>query len=158
MQILKNIIFNLLIFFSCAKAYSQLDYANELASAIMRTYKDSMVVKKFANHLLQDNQVLPGQSIEDAQMNRPATWNYEMGVILTAFERLAQATGNNEYKVYTKKIIDHFINDDGTIRTYVMEEYNLDNIPAGRLLLQVYKESKEEKYKKAADFIYQQMC
>ncbi|HEU5164917.1 MAG TPA: glycoside hydrolase family 88 protein [Chitinophagaceae bacterium] len=157
MQIIKNIIFSLLIFFSYAIAYSQLDYANELASAIMRTYKDSMVVKKFANHLLQDNQVLPGQSIEDAQLNRPAVWNYEMGVILIAFEKLAHATGNNEYKVYTKKIIDHFINDDGTIRTYVMEDYNLDNIPAGRLLLQLYKETSEEKYKKAAGLLYQQM-
>jgi len=158
MHLIKRIGVSFLILLVHAKSYSQLDYANELASTIMKTYKDSMVVKKFGNHLLQDNQVLPGQSIEDAQMNRPAVWNYETGVILFAFEKLAQATGKNEYKDYTKKIIDHFINDDGTIRTYVMEEYNLDNIPAGRLLLQLYKETKEEKYKKAADLLYQQMC
>ena len=158
MQLIKKIGFSLLTLFLHAKSYSQLDYANELASTIMKTYKDSMVVKKFGNHLLQDNQVLPGQSIEDAQMNRPAVWNYETGVILFAFEKLAQATGKNEYKDYTKKIVDHFINDDGTIRTYIMEEYNLDNIPAGRLLLQLYKDTKEEKYKKAADLLYQQMC
>ena len=158
MQLIKKIGFSLLTLFLHAKSYSQLDYANELASTIMKTYKDSMVVKKFGNHLLQDNQVLPGQSIEDAQMNRPAVWNYETGVILFAFEKLAQANGKNEYKDYTKKIVDHFINDDGTIRTYIMEEYNLDNIPAGRLLLQLYKETKEEKYKKAADLLYQQMC
>ena len=158
MQLIKKIGFSLLTLFLHAKSYSQLDYANELASTIMKTYKDSMVVKKFGNHLLQDNQVLPGQSIEDAQMNRPAVWNYETGIILFAFEKLAQATGKNEYKDYTKKIVDHFINDDGTIRTYIMEEYNLDNIPAGRLLLQLYKETKEEKYKKAAGLLYQQMC
>ena len=98
MQLIKKISFSLLILFLHAKSYSQLDYANELASTIMKTYKDSMVVKKFGNHLLQDNQVLPGQSIEDAQMNRPAVWNYETGVILFAFEKLAQATGKNEYK------------------------------------------------------------
>jgi unsaturated rhamnogalacturonyl hydrolase len=158
MQLIKRISLSLLIFFLHAKSYSQLDYANELASTVMQTYKDSMVVKKFANHLLQDNQISPGQSIEEAQMNRPATWNYETGVILIAFEKLAQATGKNEYKDYAKKIIDHFINDDGTIRTYVMEEYSLDNIPSGRLLLQLYKETKEEKYKKAADLLYKQMC
>src|SRR4029079_5232692 len=141
MQLIKKIGFSFLTLFLHAKSYSQFDYANELASTIMKTYKDSMVVKKFGNHLLQDNQVLPGQSIEDAQMNRPAVWNYETGVILFAFEKLAQATGKNEYKDYTKKIVDHFINDDGTIRTYIMEEYNLDNIPAGRLLLQLYKET-----------------
>ncbi len=95
MHLLKKISFSLLTLFLHAKSYSQLDYANELASTIMKTYKDSMVVKKFGNHLLQDNQVLPGQSIEDAQMNRPAVWNYETGVILFAFEKLAQATGSS---------------------------------------------------------------
>ena len=48
-------------------AGAQLSYAEKLAATIMNTYKDSMVVKKFAAHLLQDNQVLPGQTIEQAQ-------------------------------------------------------------------------------------------
>jgi len=139
-------------------AVAQINYAEKLAETIMNTYKDSMVVKKYASHLEQDNQIKPGQTVEDAQKNRPAVWNYEMGVVLTGFERLAQISGNNKYYDYTKKILDHFITADGDIRTFVMEEYNLDNIPTGRQLLHLYQRTKEEKYKTAATLLYKQMA
>ena len=154
---MRKIIIFCLIFFTSVIAFAQLEYAKGLAATVMKIYKDSMVVKKFANHLLQDNQVLPGQSLEDALNNRPANWNYETGVVLIAFEKLSAVTGNNEYTDYEKKIVDHFISDDGNIRTFVMEEYNLDYIPAGRLLFSLYNKTKETKYKKAADLLYKQM-
>lgn len=139
------------------KAAAQLDYAKTMAATIMKNYKDSMVVKKYASHLLQDNLIKPGQTVEDAQKNRPASWNYEIGVVLTGFERLWKVTGDNMYIEYTKNIIDHFISADGSIRTYVMEEYNSDNIPPGRQLLRLYDIYKEEKYKKAAALLRQQL-
>ena len=141
-----------------SKAFAQTNYPEKLAETIMNTYKDSMVVLKYASHLEQDKQILPGQTVEDAQKNRPAVWNYEMGVVLTGFERLAQITGNNKYYDYTKKILDHFITADGDIRTYVMDEYNIDNIPTGRQLLHLYQRTKEEKYKTAATLLYKQLA
>jgi len=139
------------------KLAAQIDYAKSMAATIMKTYKDSMVVKKYASHLVQDNLVKPGQTIEDAQKNRPANWNYEIGVVLMGFERLWKITGDNTYMDYTRNIIDHFINADGTIRTYVMEEYSSDNIPPGRQLLRLYEISKDEKYKKAAALLRNQI-
>lgn len=139
-------------------AGAQLSYAEKLAATIMNTYKDSMVVKKFAAHLLQDNQVLPGQTIEQAQQSRPAVWNYEMGVILLGFEKLAAVKQDQKYADYGKHLIDHFITADGGIRTYVLEEYNFDNIPSGRQLLHLYKATKEEKYKTAASLLYKQLA
>jgi unsaturated rhamnogalacturonyl hydrolase len=138
--------------------FAQINYPEKLAETIMNTYKDSMVVLKYASHLEQDKQILPGQTVEDAQKNRPAVWNYEMGVVLTGFERLAEVNGNNKYYDYTRKIIDHFITTDGNIRTYVMDEYNMDNIPAGRQLLHLYQRTKEEKYKTAAGLLYKQLA
>jgi unsaturated rhamnogalacturonyl hydrolase len=139
------------------KAKAQLDYAKAMAATIMKTYKDSMVVKKYASHLEQDNLIKPGQTVEDAQKNRPANWNYEIGVVLMGFERLWKVTGDNVYMDYIKNIIDHFINADGSIRTYTMEEFNSDNIPPGRQLLRLYAISKDEKYKKAAALLRQQL-
>jgi unsaturated rhamnogalacturonyl hydrolase len=137
---------------------AQLEYANGIAKTVMNNYQDSMVVKKFLNHLLQDNQIKPGEDIAQIQKNRPAVWNYEMAVVLTGFERLWEITKDDQYLKYTKKIIDHFINEDGSIRTYNMEEYNFDNIPAGRQLLLLYKVYKDEKYKKAAGILRQQLA
>jgi len=137
---------------------AQTNYAIKLAETIMNEYKDSMVVKKYASHLEQDKQIQPGQSVEDAQKGRPANWNYEMGVVLQGFEKLGEFTGDQKYYNYTKGIIDHFITNEGDIRTYSMEEYNIDNIPTGRQLLHLYQRTKEEKYKKAATILYQQIA
>ncbi len=137
--------------------FAQKEYAISLATTIMQTYPDSMVVMKYAGQLEQDNLIRPGQTAADAQKNRPANWNYEMGVVLMGFERLWQLTGDNKYMEYTKRIIDHFITEDGKIRTYVMEEYNIDNVPTGRQLLKLYELYKDEKYNKAAAILRQQI-
>jgi len=155
---MKKILPILLLIIVSKSAMSQLEYANGIANTVMNNYKDSMVVKKFLNHLIQDNQIKPGENIEEIQNKRPAVWNYEMSVVLMGFERLWEKTHDDKYLSYTKKIIDHFINSDGTIRTYNLEEYNFDNVPAGRQLLFLHQVYKDEKYLKAASKIRQQLA
>ncbi len=154
----KLIIISAVIIFLIQSIAAQTNYAIKLAETIMATYKDSMVVKKYASHLEQDKLIPAGQTAEQAQLSRPAVWNYEMGVVLQGFEKLATFTSNNKYTGYAKNIIDHFITTEGEIRTYYVEEYNIDNIPAGRQLLHLYKNTKEEKYKTAATLLYKQLA
>jgi unsaturated rhamnogalacturonyl hydrolase len=154
----KSVLISFLIIFLSQLSFAQTNYAVKLAETIMNTYKDSMVVKKYASHLEQDKQIAPGQTAEQAQLSRPAIWNYEMGVVLTGFEKLATITGDKKYTAYTKNIVDHFIAADGVIRTFNLEEYNLDNIPTGRQLLHLYEAGKEEKYKTAATSLYKQLA
>lgn len=155
---MKKIFLILLLIFLCTKSFCQLEFANGIASTVINNYPDSMVVKKFLSHLIQDNQIKAGDNIDQIQNNRPAVWNYEMSVVLMGFQRLYEKTHDEKYVLYTKKIIDHFINNDGTIRTYNLEEYNFDNIPAGRQLLFLYNIYHDEKYKKAAAYIRQQLA
>ena len=49
------------------------------------------------------------------------------------------------------------MNADGTIRTYQLEDYNIDNILLGRNLLLLYKVTGEEKYRKAAGLLREQL-
>jgi len=142
----------------CISSSAQIEYAEGMANTIMKQYQDSMVVKKYASHLEQDNLIKPGQTVADAQVNRPANWNYEIGVVLIGMERLADHTSKKQYYDYSKHIIDHFITNDGTIRTYVVDEYNSDCIPPGRQLLRFYNDTKEEKYKKAANELANQIA
>ncbi|MEO6231076.1 MAG: glycoside hydrolase family 88 protein [Ferruginibacter sp.] len=137
---------------------AQIDYAKSMAATIMKQYPDSMVVKKYASHLEQDKLILPGQTVEQAMNSRPANWNYEIGVVLMGFERLASITGNAEYATYTQHVVDHFITDDGNIKTYQMDEYNSDNIPPGRQLMYLYNKTKNEKYKIAAQTLRNQIA
>ena len=155
---MKKISYILLFVILVQKTNGQINYATGIAATVMNTYPDSMVVKKFLNHLLQDNQIKPGEDLTKAQLNRPAVWNYEMSVVLTGFEALCRSTHDQKYIAYTKKIIDHFINEDGNIRTFVLDEYNFDNIPAGRQLLFLYEIYKDEKYLKAAALLRKQLA
>jgi unsaturated rhamnogalacturonyl hydrolase len=84
-------------------------------------------------------------------------WNYEQGLILESFYRVYKTSGEKKYFDYIKKNIDYYVEDDGTIKTYKMSDFNIDNVAPGRVLLHLYKETKNEKYKKAADSLKYQM-
>jgi rhamnogalacturonyl hydrolase YesR/pectin methylesterase-like acyl-CoA thioesterase len=88
---------------------------------------------------------------------RPDRWSYEQGVLLKGFEELWHRTGDRKYFDYIQHLTDRFVNDDGTIRTYKKEDYNLDNILPGRNLLLLYKVTGQEKYRKAADALRDQL-
>lgn len=89
-----------------------------------------------------------------------AQWNYEQGFVLKAMEKVWQKTGNNDYLAYIQKNTDYYISEEGNIRTYKMADYNVDNIPSGRSLLTLYQQNlpEKDKYKKAADLLWQQLA
>jgi rhamnogalacturonyl hydrolase YesR len=125
-------------------------YAERIAETVMLTYPDSIVVKKFLQHMLQDKQGTDPDK-------RPASWNYEEAVVLRGLENLWRHTKDKQYYEYMKKIIDHFINEDGSIRTYERQDYNSDQVTGGLQLITLFKETKQEKYKKAADLLRDQI-
>jgi unsaturated rhamnogalacturonyl hydrolase len=145
---MKRTVLSVAIIFMAINVQAQLEYARQMAATIMSQYKDSMVVKKSGGHLAQDN-------LQEG--NRPANWNYEIGVVLIGFERLWKFTADTNYILYTKHIIDHFISEEGNIRTYKLDEYNSDNIPPGRQLLHLYNIYGDNKYKAAAETLRKQI-
>jgi len=87
----------------------------------------------------------------------PPKWVYDYGVILNGMKTLWQTTGDRRYYDFIKRGVDAFVNDDGTIKTYKVDEYNLDQVRMGSAVLMLYRVTGEEKYKKAADLIRSQL-
>ena len=87
----------------------------------------------------------------------PAKWTYDHGLVLKGIERVYQNTGDKQYLDYIQRSMDHFVAGDGSIRTYSLDDYNIDNILPGRNLLFLYKVTKEEKYRKAAELLRSQL-
>ena len=87
----------------------------------------------------------------------PARWSYDQGVILKGVEGVWNATGDGKYFDYIEKSMDHFVSDNGTIKGYKAEDYNLDNVNNGKLLLLLYRVTGKEKYKKAVDQLRDQL-
>ena len=84
-------------------------------------------------------------------------WNYEQGLILESIYRLWTKTKEEKYFNYIKKNIDYYVNDDGSIKTYDLNNFNIDNVAPGRVLLHLYETTKQNKYKLAADTLIKQL-
>jgi unsaturated rhamnogalacturonyl hydrolase len=85
------------------------------------------------------------------------TWNYEQGLMLVALDRMWRYTHDQRYFAFVRENIDHYVQADGTILTYRLSDYNLDNIGPGRVLLALYAATHEEKYRRAADTLREQL-
>jgi unsaturated rhamnogalacturonyl hydrolase len=85
-------------------------------------------------------------------------WNYEQGLILEAFYRMWQFSGDSVCLRYIKSNLDYYIQDDGIIRTYKYQEFQLDNVASGKAALRLYNLTKNNKYKIAADTLRRQLA
>lgn len=70
---------------------------------------------------------------------------------------LYEATGDEKYINCIRTFMDRYIQEDGTIRYYVPEDYNLDKVNNGRVLYFLYDQTGEEKYKIALSHIREQL-
>ncbi len=125
-------LFVMMSFFSSAQQPE--NYGRAMANTVMKIWKDSLT-----------------------NNGKPAKWNYDQGVILKGIEGLWKQTGNGDYFDYMKKSMDFFVDDDGNIRTYDFDNYTLDNILCGRILLPLFEVSGKQKYYKAASTLREQL-
>jgi unsaturated rhamnogalacturonyl hydrolase len=84
-------------------------------------------------------------------------WHYEPGVVLLALHQVWQATGEPKIYDYVRANVDRFVGPAGEIRTYRLEEYNLDQINEGKVLFPLYEASGDERYRKAAYLLRKQL-
>ena len=96
-------------------------------------------------------------NMEKIRAGQPASWNYIDGCMLTALTEMEHLTGNPRYFQFVKECVDHFVDGDGSIRTFKPKDANLDDINEGRVLFALYERTGEEKYRKAADFLRKQL-
>lgn len=59
-------------------------------------------------------------------------WAYVPGMLLMAMARAGVQLDQPEYVSFMELHMDTFIGEDGSIRTYRLEEYNLDQINEGK--------------------------
>jgi unsaturated rhamnogalacturonyl hydrolase len=85
------------------------------------------------------------------------SWVYETAVFLKGLEQVWRQTGDKKYFAYIKKFVDSYVGPDGSIKTYELEEYNIDHVNPGKVLLTLYNATQDEKYKKAAFLNMQQL-
>ena len=85
-------------------------------------------------------------------------WNYEQGLMLEAMKRMFLYTGEDKYFNYIEQNIDQLVQKDGDIKTYRVDEFNLDQVAPGRAVLYLYQVTANKKYKIACETIRKQLA
>jgi unsaturated rhamnogalacturonyl hydrolase len=104
----------------------------------------------------------------DSEMKRfPQAWQldhgsrlyfgYSQGLGCLAMLKVWKKTNDRKYLDYVVKWTDTLINDKGEIHLYKPETYNIDYVNSGKVLFEVYRQTKNEKYKLAMDRLVEQM-
>jgi unsaturated rhamnogalacturonyl hydrolase len=64
-----------------------------------------------------------------------ARWDYTTSLFGLSLMKLAERTGDEAFTEYGAKTVESFIGPDGAIATYNREEFNIDMVPPGKVLL-----------------------
>jgi unsaturated rhamnogalacturonyl hydrolase len=73
-------------------------------------------------------------------------WEYKPTFVLVAFQGLYRQTKNKTYATYIKEYLDTFIDSTGAISHYEIKDYNIDYVSPGKLLFDLYKDTKDTRY------------
>ena len=87
-----------------------------------------------------------------------ARWHYHHGLVWLAIQQVGHRTGSPGYPTFVKDTADLFIDREGGIRTYDLEEYNLDQVYPGRPLFELYRATADERYKTAIFHLRRQLA
>ncbi len=99
----------------------------------------------------------PLWNIEKIKEGKVNGWNYIDGCMMIALLNMHKITGEERYYTFAEHFLDHYVFEDGSLRGFKEEDYNLDNICEGRVLFDVYRMSGKEKYRKAIETLHGQI-
>ncbi len=76
--------------------------------------------------------------------NPKARWDYTTSLFGLSLVKLAERTGDQAMADYGAKTAESFIGADGAIATYKQEEFNIDMIPPGKVLLARWEQGHQD--------------
>lgn len=101
------------------------------------------------------------EKIADCLMQREdllnEKWSYDYGVVWRGMEMLYNRTQNSKYFDYIHDALDSVVEEDGQIRDYDYDEFNLDYLCNGRQLIWLWQMTGRDKYKNAAHLLRSQI-
>ena len=115
------------------------------------------VLDKYIEKLMTSAPDKPLWNIEAIKQGKKPSWNYIDGCMTASLIELWKTRNDKKYFDFVKKFADYYVNEDGTILGYNKEKYSTDDMSESRILFDLYKETKEEKYSKAIELTYSQI-
>ena len=96
-------------------------------------------------------------NMENLRQGKGTSWNYVDGCMLTALANMTEITGDQTYFKFAESVLDYFVNDDGSIKTYDASARRLDDINEGRVLFAAYDKTHKQKYLSAINLLMDEL-
>lgn len=117
-----------------------------------------LMIESYISQLMESSDAQnPAWNIEKVLSGELNKWNYIDGCMITAILSLYETTGERRYLDFADNFVGWYVQEDGSIKTYDIEEYNLDNINPGKNLFKLYAFTQKQKYRKAMDTVRLQL-
>lgn len=84
-------------------------------------------------------------------------WHYKDALLFAGIQLMAEHTGEAFYWDSLQTYVDGFVDAAGAIRTYRLDEFNIDNIRPGNLLFPLYEKTGDERYRTAIFHLREQL-
>jgi unsaturated rhamnogalacturonyl hydrolase len=127
-------IFIISSFASCSQSEKEVKWSERMARSEMQRFPEPWMIEK---------------------ATKPR-WGYTHGLVVKAMLETWKHTGNKEYFDYSKIYADSLIDSNGKIKMNYLS-FNIDNINPGKILFDLYDQTKDERYKIAMDTLRKQM-
>lgn len=115
------------------------------------------LIESYIDTLLTSQPDVPLWNIEAIKLGKKPGWNYIDGCITTALLDMYQVTGNSKYLDFVINFVDYYVDEKGDILGYHPDVFSTDDISESRVLFDLYKYTKKEKYLLAIDKVYEQI-
>lgn len=135
------------LFASCKKEVKKVETTKKLAVSKDLKWSERMALSEINR--------FPDPTLLD--FNKKPKWTYTPGLVLQAISRVYDQNKNQELLDYIYKYTDKIIEEDGTIKTYKMSNYNLDMIKSGDIIYYLYNKKNEPKLLKVMDTLHKQL-
>jgi len=87
-----------------------------------------------------------------------ARWNYENGLMLYSLLRNSEELQRHDFDAEVVRRLDAVLEADGTIKTYRLEDFNLDQINMGKVALALWEKTGDRRYGHAVDLLVRQLA
>tara|TARA_R110000868_G_scaffold119757_4_gene317747 strand:+ start:111 stop:1358 length:1248 start_codon:yes stop_codon:yes gene_type:complete len=149
-------LFVIAITFSAISCKDAKDTSKEVQKEIITKISIPKNLKWSERMLLSEIERFPDATKLD--FSEKSRWTYTPGLVLSAAIKVYEKTKEQKYYDYIYAYADYLIDSTGTIKTYKLENQNLDMIKSGDVLLYLYNKTKEERFLTAIETLNSQLA
>jgi len=125
------------------------------APASLRKFRDATALE-WSQRMASSEISRLGNKLERGATPR-SRWDYTASVFALSVWQLGERLNDKSLLDFAGRAVGSYVTPEGTIDGYRLEEYNIDQVCPGKVVLELYDTTKEEKYRRAAMLLRDQM-